>query len=428
MLNCVRNLYREHYNKEIKREKKMADKTNEALAYNCLNCGAPLRFDPTIGKLKCDHCDSEFTVEEIEESFGGKESQSEAKSTDEEWKTYSCSTCGAELMADLNTAVMVCPYCGNNTIATAQFAGSIRPDLLIPFSVTKDQAVKSYEEYYKKGFKKLLLPKSFINDNHVQEIQGVYIPFWLFKGRADIEGTYYAEDSHDEGDYEVTEKYKAYRQGNMSFDRVPADASKRMADNLMDSIEPYDFKSLKSFSMSYLPGFLAERFDVDEQDDRERAKKRVEGTIKQKTRATIKHEKVDEDRVQVDVEFQATEYALLPAYLLTTGWKDKSWTFAMNGQTGKFIGDLPISVGKFILLLLLSFLIPFILVSMLSGTDVAIFAGIIVAVITGLASRTTMKPVHRAIGADDYMEKNVNLTGQNEEYIGSERRKKDDSK
>ena len=106
----------------------MADKTNQAPVYNCISCGAPLHFDPPTGKLKCDYCDSLYTPEEIEEHFKNKESEEAAQRTDEEFKSYSCSSCGAELLADQNTAVILCPYCGNNTIATAQFASNIRPD------------------------------------------------------------------------------------------------------------------------------------------------------------------------------------------------------------------------------------------------------------------------------------------------------------
>ena len=404
----------------------MADKTNQAQAYNCISCGAPLHFDPPTGKLKCDYCDSLYTPEEIEEHFKNKESETAAERTDEEFKSYSCSSCGAELLADQNTAVMLCPYCGNNTIATAQFASNIRPDCLIPFAVEKKVAMEKYEKYYQDGLiKKFLLPKSFKTDSHIQDIQGVYIPFWLFSGKAEVEGTYEVSNDKHSGDYIIHEIYEAKRSGNIDFNDVPADASKRMPDDLMDSIEPYNLKDLKDFSMAYLPGFLAERFDVDEEDDKERAEERVAGTVRNKVNETLHYNTIRERDEDIDVSIEKTKYALLPAWVLTTKWNGLEWMFAMNAQTGKFTGNLPVNKGKFWGSIIGSFFIVLILCLLLFGdARTGVIAGVVIAAIFGIIMHSTMKPVAKAANANEYSTDKLNLTKEEDRFLRKEREHK----
>ena len=49
----------------------------------------------------------------------------------------------------------------------------------------------------------------------------------------------------------------------------------------------------------------------------------------------------------VSFEKGQVHYALLPVYILKVGWNDKNYLYAMNGQTGKFVGDLPVDKKRF---------------------------------------------------------------------------------
>ena len=339
----------------------MAD--HSVLAYTCPECGGSMLFNPKEGKMQCEYCDSLFTKEEVEKYFAEKEQKMADKDAGKDWgedeqdmKGYNCSSCGAELIADENTAVIRCPYCGNQTIAPVQFSGALKPDFVIPFAFEKKEAIKKYKEYYDGRF---LLPKDFKVSSKIDEIQGVYVPFWLFSGTADATGKYEAYDKKTEGKYEITDYYDTERAGKMGFTHVPADASVRMADDLMDSIEPYKFESLEQFTTAYLPGFMAEKFDVDEEDDKKRAEKRIEESIKQKMRETIDHTGFDTKEEHVNISINETRYALLPVWMLTTNWNGKKWTFAMNGQTGKFTGDLPVSGFKLALVSAATFVVTY---------------------------------------------------------------------
>ncbi|MBR4075205.1 MAG: hypothetical protein IKK22_07265 [Firmicutes bacterium] len=353
--------------------------------YQCPNCTAPLHFDGTIGKLKCDFCESTFTAEEIEAIYKAQEEAAEKAFVEEEWeaeeeeeelkehigaedgdwdgssmtedwgegsenlRVYNCPSCGAELICDETTAATSCPYCGNPSIVPGQFHGALRPDYVIPFEVDKERAVAMLKEHYKGKF---LLPKSFTNENHIQEIKGVYVPFWLFDGKADADVTFHATRTfvRRQGDYEVstTQHYHVRRAGTVSFEKIPVDASSKMPDEYMDAIEPFDYADLKEFSTAYLPGFMADKYDVLVADCSRRADDRAAETAYRAMEASVKGY-MTKICINKDILLKRGEvkYALLPVWLLSTQWKGKNFLFAVNGQTGKMVGDLPVSGGKF---------------------------------------------------------------------------------
>ena len=139
-----------------------------------------------------------------------------------------------------------------------------------------------------------------------------------------------------------------YRAGTMPFEKVPVDASTKMPDDHMDSIEPYNYEELKPFSTAYLPGFLADKFDVSADKSRERADARCLGSLKKALQGTVTGYATCFPRGEhADIQRGKVHYALLPVWLLNTKWQGKDFLFAMNGQTGKLVGDLPVDKGRF---------------------------------------------------------------------------------
>ena len=203
-------------------------------------------------------------------------------------RVYSCPSCGAELICDQSTAATACPYCGNPAIVPGQFSGALRPDYILPFRLSKDDAVQALRAHYKG---KPFLPRSFTSANHIEQIQGVYVPFWLFDGGAEGAGSYRASNTnvYETGDYEITETrhYHVVRAGSLAFEKIPVDASSKMPDDHMDSIEPFDYAQLRPFSTAYLPGYLADKYDVTIDDSRDRADTRCRETLAQALRDTV---------------------------------------------------------------------------------------------------------------------------------------------
>ena len=343
--------------------------------YQCPACTGPLHYSGSSGKLECEYCGSSYEVAEIEALYAPKEAKATEASKDaeakaakksaqdsewdtsglsEEWggdaagmKSYSCPSCGAELVCDSSTAATSCPYCGNPTVVPGQFSGMLKPDYVLPFKLSKDDAIKALKEHYKK---KPLLPGTFSKANHLEEIKGVYVPFWMFDGEAEGSAQFHATRSHSHrsGDYEITETdhFEVNRAGSIAFEKIPVDASSKMPDDYMDSIEPYDYSELKPFSTAYLPGFLADKYDVSIEDSRKRADDRCEGTLVDSLKDTVMgFEFCEEVNRDIRLKRGKVHYALMPVWLLNTKWQGENYLFAMNGQTGKFVGNLPVS-GK----------------------------------------------------------------------------------
>ena len=335
----------------------MAENTTN---YQCPACTGPLRFDSASGKLCCDYCGSTYDVAQVEALYGEKQAQAD-KAAEAAEKTASsgpvwgemetgelssrtCTSCGAELVCGPETAATTCPYCGNPTVLGGQLSGKLKPEYIIPFRMDKKTAIENLKKYYKG---KAFLPKAFKESNHIEEIQGVYVPFWLYDGRMEARGAYKAEisESHREGDYIVTttRHFDVARVGDADFVRVPVDGSSKMPDAHMDAIEPFDYSDLKPFSTAYLPGFLADRYDEDAKTCLSRAQSRMETSTAQALHATITgYSELHPLAENIHVNVKKAHYALLPVWMLHTRWNGKDFLFAMNGQTGRLIGDLPV--------------------------------------------------------------------------------------
>ena len=355
--------------------------------YQCPACTGPLHYSAKSGKLECDYCGSSFDVAEIEALYARKEAEAaaakqaadakaeaaqaakaeaaEAAAASGGWDTsdlsrdwgaeadglrvYSCPSCGAELICDQSTAATACPYCGNPAIVPGQFSGALRPDYILPFRLSKDDAVQALRAHYKG---KPFLPRSFTSANHIEQIQGVYVPFWLFDGGAEGAAIYRASITNvlETGDYEITETrhYHVVRAGSLAFEKIPVDASSKMPDDHMDSIEPFDYAQLRPFSTAYLPGYLADKYDVTIDDSRDRADTRCRETLAQALRDTVTgYGACVTEREDIALRRGKVHYALLPVWMLSTKWRGQDFLFAMNGQTGKLVGDLPTDRGRF---------------------------------------------------------------------------------
>lgn len=333
---------------------------NDTIGYKCPNCNAPLAFDAEGGKMRCEYCESEFDPELLkayDEVLSEEKASAESEetgwedyaTTEEEWTdegstVLACKYCGAELVSDEHTAATVCPYCGNATVIVGRLSGTLKPELVIPFKVTKEQAAEALKAFCRK---KPLLPKNFLSEHRTESLTGIYVPFWLFDADADARYTYNATRvrSYTRGDYRITETshYLIKRAGSVGFEQIPADGSTKMDDAYMEAIEPFDYGAAVDFSTAYLSGFLADKYDVKSED----VKERVNGRIRQSTddlfRSTVHHyATVTRRSSSVNLMGGKIRYALLPVWMMNAQYEGKTYTFAMNGESGKFVGELPV--------------------------------------------------------------------------------------
>ena len=343
----------------------------EVTNYQCPACTGPLHYSGASGKLECEYCGNAYDVAEIEALYAEKEkeareafekaqaeedSQWDQASLNSDWgadgakmRVYNCPSCGAELICDDTTAASSCPYCGNPTVVPGQFHGALRPDYIVPFKLDKEGAKAALKKLYKG---KKFLPGAFTQTSKIEKIQGIYVPFWMFDGEATADMAYETTRSHTHvsGDYEVTntEHFDVRRAGRVAFQKIPVDASKKLPDEHMDAIEPFDYSELKEFSSAYLPGYLADKYDVSVEESSPRADERACNTAADTMRKDVTgYDTCTEKSRKVNLKRGKVSYAMLPVYLLNIDWKGQKFLFAVNGQTGKTVGNLPISKAKY---------------------------------------------------------------------------------
>lgn len=339
----------------------------DVFEYKCPNCNGALSFDSTTQLMKCPFCGSEFSMESVKEYDQQLKGEAEEKKDNIEmdWETtaggewdseeesnlrsYVCNNCGGEIIGDAVTAATACPYCGNPAVMQSQFKGALKPDYVIPFQLDKEAAKKAYQEHIKG---KKLLPKVFKNDNHIDEIKGIYVPFWLFDadatGSVTYKGTRTSTWSDPKYIYTKTSYYSIVRGGSMGFEHVPVDGSSKMDDTLMESLEPFDFSKAVDFQTAYLSGYFADKYDVDAEQSTDRANQRILQSAQAAFSSQISgYESLTYQSSDLKLSNGVAKYALYPVWLLNTTWQDKKYTFAMNGQSGKFVGDLPVDKGAY---------------------------------------------------------------------------------
>lgn len=336
--------------------------SENSMNYQCPNCGGPLKWDPQLQKLHCEYCDSSYTAEEVENFYKDKESAATQEPGDytesnQEWsneetqhmRVWNCPSCGAQLIAADTTAVTNCPYCGNTNVTPSQFTGAKKPQYVLPFQIDKKEAESRLMQFYKG---KPFLPRKFADENHIQEVKGVYVPFWLYDGTVTADMIFRCEKirQYTRGDEIITETshFNVVRKGTLSFEKVPADASKKMPDEYMDAIEPFDYSKLTKFNSAYMAGYLADVYDITSTENQARTDERMKKTAIQAVSSTVVgYSSVVPIRTDVYRVKGTAYYSFLPVWLLTTEFAGKHYLFAVNGQTGKVIGNLPADNGKF---------------------------------------------------------------------------------
>jgi len=330
--------------------------------YKCPNCGGTVKFNSSSQAMKCPFCDTEFELAALEEyqkeintpvkdgfDWSAQEGGESWDGADmDDLTAGSCPSCGAQLFGNPNTVATVCPCCGNAQIVIKRLSNDLKPDYIIPFRLEKKAAVEAIDNFCKG---KRLLPDCFVQNRHVEEAQGIYVPFWLFDASARGHINYRATKLRmwRSGDYNYTETshYSVLRDGNLNFEKVPVDASEKMNDDYMDAIEPFEYREMKDFHKSYLAGYVGEKYDVYADKCKERAERRIKSSLEKEFRKTVTgYATVMQENSFVETKDGKANYALFPVWVLNTKYRNENYQFMMNGQTGRLAGRLPVDCGK----------------------------------------------------------------------------------
>ncbi len=357
----------------------------EVKSYICPSCGSTMQFDVVEQKMVCMHCGTKMEVHEAEQKYesvnqvnssagdstnhnddgntyngihnnisngmnGLYDGNNEGSYDRTTFKVYRCGGCGAEILTDDYTAATFCSFCGRPSLMEDRLAGALMPQYVIPFKIKKEDAEEIYRKWVKKG---KFTPSILKTQATIDKITGMYVPFWLY----DFDAQIYINASctrvkrHISGNYEIvdTDHFAVMRQMEAEFDRIPADASEKMPDDMMDKLEPFMYQDMVKFEMPYLSGYYSERYNYNSQEMQPRVEKRVWQYIDQTGMETItaKHY-TTVNVVQKNIQMRniRASYALLPVWILNYTYNGVTRMFTLNGQTGKIVADKPISKGK----------------------------------------------------------------------------------
>ena len=329
------------------------------VTYQCPNCSAGLAFHPDKQKFCCEFCLSEFTEQELactataraaeEAASAAAERAAEATEIpDEEYCAqmgeYHCATCGADIVCDDSTAATECPYCHNPIILGGRLSGQMRPHKVIPFQFDKEQAKARFMAFARK---KWFVPRSFCSEAQADKITGIYYPFWCTD--ADVTASMVARATRVRtwrmGEYRYTEtsNYHVHRKGYIHFEDIVTPALREEDREMLNGILPYPSDALQDFSMPYLSGFLAKKRNIEKEEVREAVRARMTEYATQLLRNTIHgYATVTPTAPRMLTNRLQWDYTLMPIWLLTYAGKKKTYTYAMNGYTGKVHGRLPV--------------------------------------------------------------------------------------
>ena len=331
-----------------------------ANTYRCPGCGAALEYTPGTDALICTYCGTEVSIEQLRQNEAGEDGESRTEhqvTSDTEhaharqsFHGYTCQSCGAQLITDEYTTATTCCYCGSSALIQEKLNGIFKPAGVIPFKINKEQAKQSFRAWLCKG---MFTPSVFKQKATLEHIKGIYVPFWLYDYRAEIhasaECTKIYRQRRGNTEFVHTDYYIVERQGFSDYQKIPVDASEKMPDDMMDLLEPYNYSELKEFEMPYLSGYESEKYNYESNDTQMtgRVEERVNDYILQDmTNSITGYSSTHILQKHIALYRNKADYTLLPVWMITYRYKGENKSFAINGQTGKQVGELPNSPAK----------------------------------------------------------------------------------
>lgn len=415
---------------------------SDTIEHKCPNCGATVTFDAGTQKVVCEYCGCSYDPAEFIPSGGDVRPDAdsielpmnggEEWSEDDDVREYCCNSCGGEIYTESTTSATICPFCGSTVILRGRLTGSLMPDKVIPFKLSKEQALNEMHSFIGK---KRFVQKGFVNLSELEESKGVYVPYWIYDLELDVDLEYTAMKQRTlipgkNGDVVEQRFFRIRKKGSISFDRVPADGSSKMPDDLMESLEPFDSEEAVDFRTAYLSGYVADKYDIAQEDVAPRIRERVCEEVDDRFRGTITgYDEITMNGSSIDAKRSGVDYVLYPVWFFNLRWNEEKFTFAVNGQTGKVAGDLPPSKTKMAVASLALFCVLWIASWLLFSpgasldeiidamTYVTLFC-IMIAVIVYESLKDGLKSVEKRHGSEYYYrEGSMDISDESEEFL-----------
>ena len=313
-------------------------------SFKCPSCASNIFYQPEVKGMLCRNCGNIYNPSTMEkmDSLGYSAERDYTGDNDiseEDKKRHEiiCDSCGAIMIADEHMMSTMCPFCGSPTLITGRMTREFKPDYIIPFTIDKKTAENNMYQWLKS---RKMTPRGFKSRSRLTKMTPLYVPFWLLDCavNTDLYGVGKKHKGRDIEVYSIRATTKYFVKG------VPFDASLRIANKLMEAIEPYDYSEMVKFDNKYLQGFFADRYDQRPTELMDRFIKRMD-RISMDASDTIAA-KYDEYEPDPSKTFSwmsdlNIKYCLLPVWFLTVESGGSTYQFAVNGQTGEASGQVP---------------------------------------------------------------------------------------
>lgn len=351
------------------------DSTSEAARpedehrFPCSNCGSDMSFAPTEGKMICDHCGNEEPIEVEDGPWNGEsvgegsalvENDFEAAlrgevdaAEMEETRVSACPSCGAQVQFDGADHSQECPFCATPVVADTGTHRHIKPKGLVPFQLTEREAKKAMNDW----LGGLWFAPGGLKDYARKEssLDGIYVPYWTYDADTNTsyrgqKGTaYYVTVKGPDGKPRQERRIRWTRaSGRVSrfFDDILVLASKSLPKRYTDALAPWDLSALAEYRPEFLSGFRAEGYTVELDEGMVEARAIMNAQIERDIRRDIGGDAQKIDAMNTHVDDVTFKHILLPVWIAAYKYRDKSYRFVVNAQSGKVQGERPYSWGK----------------------------------------------------------------------------------
>ena len=352
----------------------------------CPKCGSTdISVNVNNGHLRCNFCRYEFEPEKVAgletdisqlkgEVIGSGATDIVADTSDV--LTFKCSSCGAEVVIDTSEVTQArCHWCRNTLSVNQQIPNGSVPDVVLPFTVKKEDARAQIEKFVSK--RKFYANPQFKKEFTTENIMGVYFPYMVvdtnahskMSGEGEHEVRHYTirKGDHSETYYDA-DLYHVEREFDIAIEGLTIEASadklnKKAVDkttNVINSIMPFDIENAVKWNANYLKGYSSEKRDINieqvktlvEAQSKDIARFAANDTLKQYDRG------VAWSSEELEIKGQQWKSAYLPVWLYSyqevKGNKKLLHYVAVNARTKETMGSVPIHMPK---LLGVSFLV-----------------------------------------------------------------------